>query len=393
MTLENAIAFFTQEAQSMSCMSVACGTADDCLQAQDGVADLEGQVIHQETIFDLASLTKLFTGLLVMRLREEGVLDLTCPVARYAPQFANLHDVCVEDVLCFCVGLVTPQRVDTQPTREEGLNQLFAVAPRPLGNGRAYSDMHAMVLKYVIEGATHQSYMQVLEERLLKPLGMTQTFCHVPEGLRSRCVSYDLEHRIEGSNWIVRKDLARGIPHDPKARLLNPQGEACAGHAGLFSTRGDMVRLCQGVLRGDVISSESLAWMSINRTGRLLEDGTHTQYLGAQCYVKHPNQYFSEIPAYMGSRAIGLSGFTGNHLSIDPERGIFALYLGNRVLNRLSVLVPEKGKTLTDYGLAPDGTGSVLWSDGHRVLSSVNYVHLKDDHFHQAVADALQLSK
>jgi hypothetical protein len=91
---------------------------------------------------------------------------------------------------------------------------------------------------------------------------------------------------------------------------------------------------------------------------------------------------FSETPVFMSDTALGLSGFAGNHLALDPERGVFEFYLGSRVLNRLSVLVPKPGETIRDYGLNGDGTGAVLWPDGEKVLSSVQYVYLKDEHLH-----------
>ena len=93
----------------------------------------------------------------------------------------------------------------------------------------------------------------------------------------------------------------------------------------------------------------------------------------------------------MSDRAVGLSGFTGNHVSMDPETGVFALFLGNRVLNRLSVLVPEKGLTRADYGLAEDGSGQVRWTDGEAVYSSVDYVHQKDAQLHAPIASLLHL--
>ena len=116
-----------------------------------------------------------------------------------------------------------------------------------------------------------------------------------------------------------------------------------------------------------------------------------TQFLGIQCYVRHPDQYYSEIPNYMGHKAFGIGGFTGNHVSVDPERNAFAVFLGNRVLNRLTVLVPEEGKDLADYGLNPDGSGFFRWKDGEVIPSSVLYVHQKDAHFHRAAAEALGL--
>jgi CubicO group peptidase (beta-lactamase class C family) len=109
--------------------------------------------------------------------------------------------------------------------------------------------------------------------------------------------------------------------------------------------------------------------------------------------VRHPEQYHSEIPEYMGQSAFGIGGFTGNHVSMDPERGLFTVFLGNRVKNRLTVLIPEEGKTLTDYGLNADGSGHFRWTDGEVIPSSVKYVHQKDRHLHRAVEEALGLEE
>lgn len=388
LTLNNSIRFFTEESHIMPGLSVACGMADKALTAHGGLADEDaGTPLTADSIFDLASLTKLFTALLVMRLREEGRLDLNKPVAAYAPQFTHLTDVTVDQVLGFEIALTTTARVDTQTSPEAGRTLLFDIRPGEV-TGRAYSDMHAMVLRHVIEGAAQEDYAALLSRCILAPLGMANTYLVVPENKRSLCVSCNNEHRLEKGRYILRSGIAPGTPHDPKARVLYP--EPC-GHAGLFSTRGDMVKLCQGLLRGDVISRDGLLFMSRNRTGHLRPDGTYQQYLGAQCYVRHPVQRHSEVPVYESDKAISLSGFTGHHLSVDVETGVFALFLGNRVQNRLTVLIPETGKSITDYGLAADGTGTFVCPDGTRIYSSVNYVYQKDVHFHQAVANELGL--
>jgi CubicO group peptidase (beta-lactamase class C family) len=154
----------------------------------------------------------------------------------------------------------------------------------------------------------------------------------------------------------------------------------------------DMIRFCRAILAGKIVSADSLKEMAVNRTGKLLADGNHSQYLGYQCYVRHPEQYWSEIPVYMGKEAFGIGGFTGNHVSVDPARGLFTVFLGNRVKNRLTVVVPEAGKELADYGLNPDGTGKIIWDDGEVIASSVKYVHQKDKHLHSAVMKALGVS-
>ncbi len=391
--LRKAVDYFVAEKHMMSCLLIACGDANVVYTACGGQIHANGTGdITPSTLFDLASLTKLFTGLTVMRLYEQGLLELDAPVTHYAPQFVHLSEITVDQVLGFEVALLTPERVDTQPTRAAGLTQLHALTPSAQGTGRFYSDMHAMVLGEVIEGASGLPLMDCLSRELLHPLGMADTFAAVPQARLANCVCYDREHRLEKGRYILREGIAPGTPHDPKARLLSPHGEFLCGHAGVFATADDMVRLCQGVLGGRVLTRDSLRKMARNRLGCRLPDGRYTQYLGSQCYVKHPQQYFSEIPLYMSDQAIGLSGFTGNHVAIDPEVGVFSLMLGNRVLNRLTVLVPEEGRTLTDYGLAPDGSGQFLWPDGTQVYSSVDYVHQKDAHVHQAIARTLGLS-
>ena len=240
-TLPDSIAYFTAETRIMPGLSVACGTADAALTAQGGWADEAAQrPLTPDAIFDLASLTKLFTGLLVMRLHAEGKLDLTRPVTSYAPQFAHLAQVPVDAVLGFEVALTTPARVDAAPSPDEARRLLQAIQPGPV-TGRAYSDMHAMVLRHIIEGAGQADYADLLRQCILLPVGMENTTFVVPADKRAQCVSCDLEHRIEGGRYILRR-TAPGTPHDPKAARLHP--DPC-GHAGLFSTRADLVRLCQ----------------------------------------------------------------------------------------------------------------------------------------------------
>ena len=57
------------------------------------------------------------------------------------------------------------------------------------------------------------------------------------------------------------------------------------------------------------------------------------------------------------------------------------------------MLLPEEGKTFADYGLCPDGSGHITWTDGTVLPSSVKYVHQKDEHLHQAVAHVLGLKE
>lgn len=271
MTLQDTVRYFTEETKILPCLSVTCGGAGLCVQARGGVINEQGTPVSDRTLFDLASLTKLFTGLLTMRLWEEGRLDLTRPVTDYAPQYRYLSDMPVEKVLGFEIGLTTPERIDTQKTPEAAKQQLWAVQPGEI-RGRAYSDIHAMVIRDVIEGAAQSEYGAELNRCILRPLEMAETFLHVPEERRVDCISCRGEHRIEQGKHILRTDAQPGIPHDPKAAKLYPE---IMGHAGLFSTQGDMVKFAQGVLREQVVSKRRFAsWRATARasaaqTGRI----------------------------------------------------------------------------------------------------------------------------
>lgn len=386
--LSRAVEYFTEEARSLACMSIACGTGNTVHTASGGIASPDGQPVTADSVFDLASLSKLFTGLTAMRLQAEGRLDLDAPVTRYAKQFIHLDGITVSQVLGFEIALRTPDRIDAQPDPKAAEAALFACRPFPNGL-KAYSDIHAMVARYILESAADEPLMRLVEMELLRPLGMTNTWCCVPEAIRTRCVSHDREHRIEGDRWLVREGIAPGTVHDPKTRAMAPNGEVFCGHAGLFSTAEDMTKLCRGILRGDVLSASDLRYMARNRTGYHMADGAWTQHLGLLCYVRHPVQRHSEVPVYMSDEAIALSGFVGNHIAIDPHRGIFEFFLGSRVMNRLTTLIPPPGRTIADYGLAPDGTGSIDWPGEGKVISSVDFVYLKDAHYHPAIAEVL----
>ena len=383
--LLNGLRFFTRETAILEGVSAACGAGHRTASAMDGA-------VREDSVFDLASVTKLFTGLCTMKLKEDGLLDPGRSVFSYDPRFRLLKDTTVWELMTFAVTVRTPVRLDGCTNRESAAEALFASTAAPHEDvRRIYSDIPAMILKYVLEAAAGMPLMDCARKLILEPAGMTETWSAVPPERRKDCQCYDREHRIENGQQILREGWKPGVPHDPKAAVLQGDTGDLCGHAGLFSTKGDMVKFCRAVLDRKIVGEESLREMAVNRTGRKRANGAWTQFLGIQCYVRHPDQYYSEIPCYMGRQAFGIGGFTGNHVSVDPEHDIFAVFLGNRVLNRLTVLVPEEGKTLADYGLNPDGSGFFRWQDGKIIPSSVKYVHQKDEHFHKAAAEALQL--
>lgn len=384
----------------LSGITVAYGTKDAAEHLSYGRAQevqLDGgrfvphvRMIDDQSIYDLASLTKFFTCVMTMMLVEQGRLALNERVGAIDPRFENLKEVSVHDVMCYLVSLQTPGRIDTAPDREEGLRRLFAVKPAPLPPVRIYSDMNAMVVKYIIEARTGMAYADALKQYIFDPLGMRDTYAAVPVSKRSRCLCYNYEHRIVRDAHILRTDTLPGTPHDPKAMLLGDGGRDLCGHAGLFSTRQDMTLFAQALLGGELLKRETLLDIGTNRTGKWNSDGTYRQPLGLLCFTKHPDQHLSEVPAYAAEHAIGLSGFTGNHLIIDIQHGVFEIFLGNRCHNRISHITPPLDKTLTDYGLDDRGAGMIRWPDGRKIATSAKYVYQKDRCLHEPIVQRMQ---
>lgn len=398
--LEQNMRFLCDETRMLTGITVAYGGVHTSAWAQYGRAQevmLTGhgfapcvRPIAPDTLYDLASLTKLFTCVMTMLLVRAGRLSLEERVAEIDPRFVHLSDVRVGDVLGFTVSLQTPGRIDDAPTREEGLARLFAVSVCPTPAVRVYSDINAMVIKYMIEAKTGMAFGDALKKYIFSPIGLTETTSVVPAAQAGRCMCYDYEHRIVRGQYQLRTDTPLGAPHDPKALRLSDGGRDLCGHAGLFSTRQDMVRLCSALLGGELLPRDMLRAIGTNRTGKPHGDGTYRQYLGYLCFSKHPLQRLSEVPAWMGHHAVGLSGFTGNHLSIDPDAGRFVLFLGNRCHNRVSHITPRDGQTLSDFGLDERGVGLIRWEDGTSIPSSAKYVYFKDEMLHAPIAGRLQ---
>lgn len=396
--LEN-MRYLCDEAQMLTGICVAYGTAEKSECVCHGLAQevlLKDSAfipckrpLKTDSIFDLASLTKLIVSVMTMRLTELGLLSLDESVGAIDPRFVHLKDVSVFDVLCYRVCLQTPGRIDDAPSREEGLRRLFAVQTAPLPPVRIYSDINAMVIKYIIEAKCGLPLYAALKRHIFDPCGMRETFSAVPPHLLDRCVCYNYEHRIVRDRYILRDGVPIGKPHDPKALLLCDEGRDLCGHAGLFSTAQDMTRFAQALLRGEIICRDTLRSIATNRTGQYNPDGTYRQPLGFLCFLKHPTQRLSEVPAYMGEHGFGISGFTGNHLVIDPDLGVFALFLGNRCHARVSHITPPEGRAIEDYGLNEYGAGLIAWPDGRLVPTSARYVYRKDACLHDPIVQRM----
>ena len=309
------------------------------------VPDLEQMT--EDTIFDLASVTKVFTSISLLKLVQDGVIRLNDTVVKYAPQFKNLNDVTIYDLMTFGVPLKTNGRVDRSSSREEAEQVLFGIEKDlESTNTRPYTDMGAMVLKYVIESASGMNYYHFVEENILKKLNMKDTHVVVPKMKLNRVSSTNLDGKYyKDGNFAITTNAPKGIVYDPKAQIMGQKDGVLSGHAGMFSTANDMTNLAKGIISGKVINEEYVEMMAKNRTGRkYIEDDKekYIQYLGMLCYSKNPILADSELFHAMSGKSFASAGWTGTQLTVDSINELYFFMAANRSHNRMTFIDPAQ---------------------------------------------------
>ena len=275
------------------------------------------RVTSQESIYDLASLTKVVaTTTAIMVLYDEGKVALDAPVSRYLPDFSGgwRDQVTVHHLLTHRAGLPAGRelwRIAATPAEARAAVLASPIQCAP-GSCYQYSDLGADLLGFVAEATSGQPLDVFLERHVFAKLGMTDTHFR-PDPLSTvRTAPTELAP--------PRGYPLRGEVHDENAYALG----GGAGHAGLFSTADDLSVFAQMLLDGGVsngvrIVSDSTVALFTKRAAGHRALGWDTCDGGVGC-----GQYMSE-------RAFGHTGFTGTSLWIDPDRQMFVILLTNRV--------------------------------------------------------------
>ena len=325
----------------------------------------------EDSIFDLSSVTKIFTCLMVLKLVEMEKIELSDKIYNLDHRFINLKEVSVEDLLTFKVPLKTKQRLETLNDLDAIEKEIFEIMPSE-PEGRLYSDMGAMVLKYVVENVMKDNFYRLVQIYILQPCRMNSTYINIPEDAAKRIVSNNFERRIIDGKFVTLDKIFKGVISDGKTRAINSFGIQLTGHAGLFSTAGDMAKLAIALMEEKVLSIENLKKIGIKRTGKMIGENDATQFHGYLCYSKNPIEMNSEVNHFLSGNAFALGGYTGNQLTIDIENGVYVFFASNRCHNRVTNIT---GVSEEDYVQ----NGYVEWNDGKSYKYNKKYAYDRDD--------------
>ena len=199
-----------------------------------GLADAAaGRPMQADTIFDLASLTKVVaTTTVTLALAGRGELRLSDPVAGYLPDARACRDgqVTIAHLLTHTSGLPGSRTFYRWcGSRAELLRDLHQTPlDEPPGSRVAYSDLGFMLLGEVVTAVAGEPLDAAVRRLVTGPLGLTATRFR-PNGPAERFAA--TERRGDGTAWT-------GTVHDENARLMG----GVAGHAGLFAPAADLAR-------------------------------------------------------------------------------------------------------------------------------------------------------
>jgi CubicO group peptidase (beta-lactamase class C family) len=235
-----------------------------------GSQDLENhKPMRTDSIFQIMSMTKPFTGVAIMMLVEEGKLELRRPVADYLPSFANqqveemqsdnrtLHKpatpVAVWHLMCHTSGLngdpegelsdnPRTMRVPLKDAVDYYGHQYLKFEP---GTRWKYSNMGIATLGRIVEVLSGDDYVHFIEKQILEPLGMTDTFFFAPEDKKSR-IAMVYKHQ-DGKLVIAGGEILAGDPRKYRASAKYPAPEF-----GLYSTASDLEKFYAMLLNGGV---------------------------------------------------------------------------------------------------------------------------------------------
>ncbi|MFG2295879.1 serine hydrolase [Streptomyces sp. NPDC048603] len=280
--------------------------------------------VAEDTVFDLASLTKLFTSVLAVQQMERGRLDLEARVDRYLPEFTGggKERITVRQLLTHTSGLRSWAPFYHESTREGRLRLLWSVQPQETpGSVYRYSDLNLIALQLLLERITGRTLDTLLHDEITAPLGMHRTRYNPPLSWRRITAATE----VQRPPWSgVDRGLVWGAVHDENAYALG----GVAGHAGIFGTAWDLAVLARALLDGGAYAGKRIlrpASVELLFTDFNTAFPGHDHGLGFELY-----QHW-----YMGAMATpqsaGHTGFTGTSLVLDPSTDSFLILLGNSV--------------------------------------------------------------
>ena len=274
--------------------------------------------IDEDTLFDVASITKLYFGLLIMRLNFLGLINMDKLINDLTNNF-DLPNYTANDLVNMRGVIKTLKRIDKCDTEEEAFKALKEIYVEDDNkNIYNYTDMGVIVLTYILEELFRMSYEDLLGKFVLDPLRLRATY--------------------HPSGNITGNGRANLKAHDPKVNVLN----RALGHAGIFVNGSDLVQLSRGIFDEKILPIEEVKWLCENRSGY------NRGMFGA--FVHHPNGLINTyVPNEYSFDSFAYEGFTGSIVVFDLLNQIHNSILVNAIDEETMLKSPQYREMISKY--------------------------------------------
>lgn len=319
---------------------------------QYGMIYETGSFVDADTQFDVASMTKILTGISFMQMVEKKLISLDDPICREFPELNTVKPIEKEgQVIGYCdaseitwldalthttgMGWTREKNRPSLPHIDKGLEDIFrlpfAYQPR---TKVVYSDLPIILMGIAMERILDKPLDDIVDETIIAPLNLNNTsFRRISNKDNDFSNVSPTEYDV-----VFRKKRIWGEVHDENAFLM----DGVSAHAGIFSTAEDMCKLAIAYaecLNHDGIIKKETAIQMI--TEQVENDGDRRGLMWqlSGCLPTSYTRYLS-LPSY------GHAGFTGCFLWNDPVRRLSVVFLSNDIYNgrerrRLFLYRPE----------------------------------------------------
>lgn len=313
---------------------------------KEGIAHLESTgyaniatktPMRPDTLFWIASMTKPITGVAILMLQDDGLLNVADPVAKYIPEFAGLKtpsgkpaNLTITQILTHTSGLGEAREAIHTAKKLADLVPAWVAAPMQYEPGARwqYTQSGINAAGRIVEIVSGKSFDLFLQERIFQPLGMKDTTFFLTDEQRTRLVTGYAKNKDTGTLESTPHRVEHG------SRNFPPQGSG-----GLFSTAQDYVRFCQlllnrGTLEGKrYLTDASFKILTTVQTGELPcgffreNNGSNYGWSLGTCILRMPHE---GVAAMLSPGTFGHGGAWGTQAWIDPEKGVAYLLMVQR---------------------------------------------------------------
>lgn len=315
------------------------------------------QATRTDDVYDLASVTKIAGGTLaLMKLYDEGLIDLETPIVKYLPELAgsNKADLLLRDILAHRAGLQpwlpfyrktvekTPSEVvvkdayycpdaideyDIPVASNLYLRHDYAdsvwheIITSPLlpTRGYRYSDLGFYIVARMVHRLSGKTLDAYLDDNFFCPMGL-ETIGYNPwqrvELSRIAPTEYDAYFRMQ---------KVQGYVHDMGAAMMG----GVSGHAGLFANAEDMAAVLQMLLNYGYYGGQRYLNPATVKTFAARHSSSTRRGMGFDMRQMDARMH-QNVTTRMSSDAFGHDGFTGTSAWADPETGTIFILLSNR---------------------------------------------------------------